>query len=213
MFKPRHHYSLAALAAAVLLLTGLAGAAALAQSQDDSAQSVAEAARRAREKKRSAEKPVKTLTNDDLPPAPAAAPSEASAPANPAKTDENGAAATPAAAAKPTDAASLEKAKLEYAANVAALERAKKSLTQFESELDVMQRKAKLDSDAYYSKPDFSSDPDGKAKLDAETQDIATKQQDIETLKARIAELQAAVDAGAPPTTDSKPQSEEKPPS
>ncbi len=212
MFKPRHHYSLIALAAAGLLLTGLAGAA-LAQSQDDSAQSVAEAARRAREKKKTAAKPAKTLTDDDLPAVPAAGSTEPTAPASAAKTDENAAAPTAAAVAKPVDAASAEKAKLVHAANVAALERAKKSLAQFESELDVMQRKATLDSDAYYSKPDFSSDPAGKANLDAEAQDIATKQQDIEALKARIAELQAAVDAAAPPATESKPATEEKPPS
>jgi hypothetical protein len=76
-----------------------------------------------------------------------------------------------------------------------------------------MQRKAKLDNESYYSKPDFSSDAAGKANLDAEAQEITTKQQDIEILKARIAELQAAVDAGAPPATESKPPAEEKPPS
>jgi hypothetical protein len=212
MFKPRHHYSLIALAAAGLLLTGLAGAA-RAQSQDDSAKSVAEAARRARENKKAAAKPAKTLTEDDLPAAPAAGSTEPSAPASPAKTDENAAAPTAPTVAKPADAASAEKAKLVHAANVAALERAKKSLAQFESELDVMQRKAKLDSESYYSKPDFSSDTAGKANLDAEAQEITTKQQDIEILKARIAELQAAVDVGAPPATESKPPAEEKPPS
>jgi hypothetical protein len=203
---------LIAVVAAGLLLTGFA-ATARAQSQDDSAQSVAEAARRAREKKKASVKPVKTLTDDDLPKASAAGAADASAPAPPATADESGTAQTPAAAAKPADAASVEKAKLEHAANVAALDRAKKSLVQFESELDLMQRKAKLDSDSYYSKPDFSSDPDGKAKLDGEAQDITTKQEDIETLKARIAELQAAVDAGAPAATESKPPSEQKPPS
>jgi len=209
MLKTRHVLSLIAVVAAGLLLTGFA-ATAQAQSQDDSAQSVAEAARRAREKKKAAVKPVKTLTDDDLPAATAATSTDASTPANPAKTDDS---AVPVAAAKPVDAAAAEKAKLEYAANVAALDRAKKSLVQSEGELDVMQRKAKLDSEAYYSKPDFSNDPDGKAKLDGEAQDITTKQEDIETLKARIAELQAAVDAGAPPATDSKPPAEEKPPS
>ena len=211
MLKPKNHYALITLTAAGLLLTGLAGAA---LAQDDSAQSVAEAARRAREKKKASVKPVKTLTDDDLPKAASAAgPADASAPATAAKADESGTAQTPAAAAKPADAASVEKAKLVHAANVAGLERAKKSLAQSEGELDVMQRKEKLDSDSYYSKPDFSNDPEGKAKLDAQAQDITTKQEDIETLKARIAELQAAVDAGAPTATEGKPPSEEKPPS
>lgn len=209
MLNMRNRYPLIALAVTGLFLTGLAGSA-LAQSQDDSAQSVAEAARRAREKKKTGVKPVKTLTDDDLPPAGSA---NASAAANAAKTDDSAAAPAAAAAPKPADAASTEKAKLEHAANVAALDRAKKSLVQSEGELDVMQRKEKLDSDAYYTKPDFSSDSDGKAKLEAEEQEITTKQEDIETLKVRIAELQAAVDAGAPPATESKPPSDEKPPS
>jgi hypothetical protein len=212
MLKTRHHLSLIAVLAAGLLLTGFA-ASSLAQSQDDSAQSVAEAARRAREKKKAGVKPVKTLTDDDLPAATAAGSSEAGAAATPTKAAAAGATPAPAAAAKPVDAVAAEKAKLEYSANVAALDRAKKSLVQFESELDVMQRKAKLDSEAYYSKPDFSNDPGGKAKLDGEAQDITTKQEDIETLKARIAELQAAVEAGAPRATESKPPAEEKPPS
>src|SRR5260221_2570455 len=212
MLKMKNRSPLIALAVAGLFLTGLAGSA-FAQSQDASAQSVAEAARRSREKKKAGVKPAKTLTDDDLPPAPPASSADAKAAANAAKTEDSAAAPPAAAAAKPADAASIEKAKLEHAANVAALDRAKKSLVQSEEELDVMQRKAKLDSDSYYSKPDFSGDTDGKAKLDAEAQEITSKQADIETLKARVAELQAAVDAGAPPATESKPPSDEKPPS
>jgi multidrug resistance efflux pump len=73
------------------------------------------------------------------------------------------------------------------------LEHAKKELAQAEHELDVTQRKAALDSDAYYSKPDFANDKDGKANLDAEAQQISEKKQAVETLKARVAELQALV--------------------
>src|SRR5215831_3684515 len=52
--------------AALLISLGLAPFLASAQSQGDTA-SVADAARRAREQKRAAAKPARTLTNDDLP--------------------------------------------------------------------------------------------------------------------------------------------------
>jgi hypothetical protein len=174
-----------------VFLTGLSGAA-LAQSQNDSAPSVAEAARRAREQKKTAAKPVRTLTNDDLPAAPVSGANAAEAQVNTAKAEDNAAATsdTNQAQAAPVND---EKTKEKNAENAAALEHAKKELAQAEHELDVTQRKAALDSDAYYSKPDFANDKDGKANLDAEAQQISDKKQAVEALKARVAELQALV--------------------
>jgi hypothetical protein len=174
-----------------LLLFGWCGAAS-AQSQSESAPSVAEAARRAREQKKESGKPVRTLTNDDLP----ATPAEDAARDTTPKSDDADA-ATPATneggEKKAAAPANDEQANRLKANNAAALERAKKQLAQFEGELDIMQRKAVLDSDSYYSKTDFASDTAGKANLDAEAQEINAKKQDIEDLKARIAELQAMV--------------------
>src|SRR5438270_12278762 len=76
MLKLNHTFSFVALSAAFLLTTGLLGTA---QAQSDNAPSVAEAARRAREQKKSAAKPGRTLTNDNLPAAPPAGSPEAGA--------------------------------------------------------------------------------------------------------------------------------------
>jgi len=191
MLKRKCHYRFVTFLIACVFLTGLSGAA-LAQSQDDSAPSVAEAARRAREKKKTAAKPVRTLTNDDLPAAPASGANAAEAQVNPAKAEDNAAAASDANQAQ-TAPVNDEKTREKNAENAAALEQAKKELAQAQHELDVTQRKAALDSDAYYSKPDFANDKDGKANLDAEAQQISEKKQAVETLKARVAELQALV--------------------
>ncbi len=191
MLKRKFVYPFVTFSIACVLLTGLSGAT-LAQSQGDSAPSVAEAARRAREQKKAAAKPVRTLTNDDLPAAPVSGANAAEAQVNSAKAEDNAAAtndANQAQAAPVND----EKTKEKNAENAAALERAKKELAQAEHDLDVTQRKAALDSDAYYSKPDFANDKDGKANLDAETQQISDKKLAVETLKARVAELQALV--------------------
>jgi hypothetical protein len=191
MLKRKCHYRFVTFLIACVFLTGLSGAA-LAQSQDDSSPSVAEAARRARERKKTAAKPVRTLTNDDLPAAPVSGANAAEAQVNPAKAEENAAATSDANQAQ-TAPVNDEKTGEKNAENAAALERAKKELAQAEHELDVTQRKAALDSDAYYSKPDFANDKDGKANLDAEAQQISEKKQAVETLKARVAELQALV--------------------
>jgi hypothetical protein len=182
-----------------MLLTGLASAT-WPQSQSDAAPSVAEAARRAREKKKENTKPVRTLTNDDLPAGPAG--EAATATTSPAVkgADAVAPAANQDGDKKPAAPVSDEQAKLLKANNAAALERTKKQLATSLSELDVMQRKAVLDSDSYYSKTDYASDKQGKANLDAEEQDISAKKQDIEDLKARIAELEAIV--GEIPATE-----------
>jgi hypothetical protein len=191
MLKRKCHYRFVPFLIACVFLTGLSGAA-LAQSQDDSAPSVAEAARRARDQKKTAAKPVRTLTNDDLPAARVSGANAAEAQVNPAKAEDNAAAMSDASQAQAAPV-NDEKTREQNAENAAALEHAKKELAQAEHELDVTQRKAALDSDAYYSKPDFANDKDGKANLDAEAQQISDKKQAVETLKARVAELQALV--------------------
>src|SRR6266436_1345893 len=189
MTKEKSLYPVFVFAAACMLLTGLSNTT-CAQSQADSAPSVAEAARRAREKKKENAKPVRTLTNDDLPAAPAG---DAAAGTAVAKGEDSAAPGTNESDGKPAAAVNNEQAKQKKAENAAVLERAKKQLATALSELDVMQRKARLDSDSYYSETDYESDKDGKANLDAEAQQISDKKQAVEELKARVAELQALV--------------------
>ena len=187
MLKRKRYFSLLAFAAATFLSSGFCETA---RAQDDSTQSVAEAARRARAQKKNAANPVKTVTNDDLPKAPvsagdAATQTKPDVPAT-AKPEDG----TAAVATTPVND---EKAKQKKLDDKAALERAKKDLAQAAGELDVLQRKAALDSDAYYSKPGYQNDTAGKANLDAEAQQISDKKQVVDTLKARVAELQALV--------------------
>ena len=73
--------------------------------------------------------------------------------------------------------------------------RAKERVLEVQKELDLLQRGFALDSDSYYSKPGFQDDKDGKAKLDAEQQQISDKQQELDRVKAQLAELQEAWNA------------------
>src|SRR5262245_51914809 len=161
--RKRSKFSVIASGALVCTL-GLLPFVASAQSQGDNA-SVADAARRARAQKKAITKPARTLTNDDLP----AAPPEPAQPAVPAKgaaetpdTDQAKAAgestlpAKAPAAVRPVaepDAAVRKRAETE-----AALKRAKADLAEAQGELDLLQRKAALDSDTFYSKTGYASD-------------------------------------------------------
>ena len=202
MLMGKDNFRVTVLATVGLFLTGLCGTA-RAQSQGDSAPSVAEAARKARELKKENAKPARTITNDDLPTGPAGDVANGAVSPTPAANGDE--AATPTAneggEKKPAAAANDEQAKQKKAEHAAELERAKKQLATALSELDIMQRKLALDNDSYYSKTDYASDKDGKANLDAEAQQINEKKQAVEELKARVAELQSLV--GEPAENDS----------
>ena len=134
------------------------------------------------------------LTNDDLPPSSA----QPAPPAAQAPSSET----TPEIEAGEQDKSATEKAESakqalqnddsakKKAESEAALKSAKASLAQAQSELDVLQRKAALDSDSFYSQTNFSSDTAGKALLDADAQQVNDKKAQVEALKAKIAALQ-----------------------
>jgi len=202
----------------LLLSLSLLPAVAYAQSQTDST-SVAEAAKRTREQKKNA-KPVRTLTNDDLPSAPgtaATATDQAKSTAVVEDADKSqqatvapdGAAATPGgkpaagAAATPADAEAARK----RAAIEEVLKRTKEELKESQSVLDILQRKTALDSDAYYSRTNYAQDTQGKELLDADAQNVNEKKSQVDELKAKVAELQAEVgEAAAEPATPAPPQ-------
>jgi|KBSSwiStaDraftv2_1062776.scaffolds.fasta_scaffold254050_2 hypothetical protein len=195
---------------AVLLSSCLLPLAASAQSQSDNT-SVADAARRAREQKKNATKPARTLTNDDLPAAPAAtappvvAPAtESTAASDQSKPEEPGAPLKAAAPAEPAaQAGTASKRRVEAEA---ALKRAKAELTQAQGELDVLGRKAALDSDAYYSKTDYARDTEGKARLDADTQQVNDKKSQVDVLKAKVAALQSELGQASDPERPAQPR-------
>ena len=181
------------LAVSIVLASALLPAAGFAQSQD----SVAEAARRARAQKKNSEKPVKVVTDETLEVKKGDVQSAAAEQLRMPGTPETP--AQPAPANAPSSAAQNEKKASEdekLAKEVAAL---KEQIKQAQSDLDLAKREQALQQDTYFSNPDYLHDTAGKAKLDAIKQQITDKQQELDRLKARLAELQPAIPAGTSP--------------
>lgn len=183
------------LAFSVVLVSALGSGAAFAQSQD----SVADAARRAREQKKSAAKPVKVVTNDDVKPATpdAAPPSSGFGSQNPPAVGSANTPATPA----PSGSAGATDAKDEK--TVKEIAHLKELIKQAESDVNLVQRQLSLEQDTYLSKPDYAHDTAEKAIVDALKQQVLDKQQDVARLKARLAEMQPA--PATPETAPPKP--------
>jgi len=181
---------------AVLSVT-LLPAAAFAQSQDS--QSVAEAARKARAQKKNTEKAPKVITDEtlevkkgDVQSATAEQPrmpGSPEAPAQPAAAAAPGTPASPAATAAGSDSKDKKNAK-----EVADL---KVKIKRAQDDFDLLQREQSLENDRYYSQTDYAHDTAGKAKLDDLQQQVTDKQQELERLKARLAELQPAQSGAA----------------
>lgn len=169
-----------------------------AQAQTDQQVSVADAARRSREQKKDASKPAAVITNDTLEPAPSAAPAAATAAqpnatsaapsqnlavtAAPDATASSQAAASSAPAASPAP----EETPQEKAAVQSELKALKQQIAEMQLQVDLVQRALSLANDDFYSRPDFSKDEDGKAKLDALKAELTEKQQALADLKAKL---------------------------
>ena len=174
---------------AVLSVT-LLPAAAFAQAQDS--QSVAEAARKARAQKKNTEKAPKVITDEtldvkkgDVQSATAEQPRMPGSPEAPAQ---------PAAAAAPGTPASPAAKDQKESKEVADL---KVKIKRAQDDLDLLQREQSLENDSYYSQTDYAHDTAGNAKLDDLKQQVTDKQQELERLKARLAELQPAQSGAA----------------
>lgn len=195
-----------------VLIAALMPITASGQSQDSQTQSVAEAARKAREQKKASAKPVPVITEDNLkPPTPAEKAVEAAADAQAAAANP----AAPADAAKPgpksdtaqntqkaDDEAKKKKAKAE-------LDGLKEQLAAVKKSLDLLQRELALDQDTFLSNPYHDRDTAGQAKLDGIKQQISDKQQEVDVLKTRIAALVELLGTDAtttPATSPSTPQ-------
>jgi hypothetical protein len=212
------------LAIAFLIAASIFPLTALGQSQDSSSQSVADAARRAREQKKAAAKqPAPVITDDTLKPsapatpaasvpAPAQSPdaAPASAPASAAKpaTDSAGApdaSIAPAPAGQPAPAATAKDAdqKAKAPAELASL---KEELAKAQKNLDLARRELGLEQDNVYSKTNYANDTSGKAKLDDLKQQITDKQQAVDALKSKLASLLESLGSNAPATPAAPPQ-------
>lgn len=191
-------------------------------SQTQPGQSVADAARQSREQKKNAAKQSRVISNEDLdleyfkqgqqgyyfgaPPWPTTEENNANAVA---ATDVANPATTPAdneARHKGTDKDSQQ-----AASEDAEITNLKEKIKEIEEKLKWQEREFALDQDTVYSNPNYTDLQTGKASLVSEQQAINVRQQEIEGLKASLAELedrrkQTAPPAGTPPPSPVPPQ-------
>jgi hypothetical protein len=166
---------------ALLALAVFAALPALAQ-QDQSADPVADAARKARAQQKNAPPPKKVYTNDDFSPAPQPAPTPAAKPSGDASQTAD--AGTPAG---PDD----EKVKDPQAYWHKRFQKARDDLAKSEKELDILQRELDKNQVQYYSDPqkalmqqhDRSDINDHQAKVDA-------KKKEVDSLKQQLSDLE-----------------------
>ena len=166
-------------------LLGMPGA----RAQSEQEPSVAEAARKAREQKKTPAKPSPVITNDTLKPATPETVENATAATE--RMPGTNAATSPDASADSAKAVETPKGPTEeeIAKKKAKIEALKQEVAEKAKEVDLEQRALALANDSYYSRPDFSKDPDGKAKLDSMQSDLAEKKNELAELKAKLKEL------------------------
>ncbi len=162
-------------------------------------QSVAEAARRAREQKKAQAKPAKVITDESLDvkkgDVQSAAAEQLRVPGTPEPQPQPTATSTNSSATQsPKNPAEDEKVAKERA-------ELKEQIKQVQSDIDLAQRELRLQQDSFFSSPDYSHNTAGKAKLDGLKQQISDKQEDLEKLKSRLAALPPAKEepAATPP--------------
>ena len=168
----------------VVLSLALLPAAVFAQSED--APSVAEAARRAREQKKTQAKPAKVITEDDVKPV---ARSSSATPAPSEAATASGAPAQPTSSTASTASSSAPAPDAKDQKDSKEVTELKAQIKQVQGDLDLLQREQSLEQDKYYSNTDYLHDAAGKAKLEALKQQVSDKQQELEHLKTRLAAL------------------------
>jgi hypothetical protein len=202
------------LVAACMLL--LCSAARSQDSQDQQAPSVADAARHAREQKKTAAKSSKVVTDEDMEAKNPKSGAEGLNVGAPAKLDSQPPSPAAVATAEVADqaAASAGTDSAKKTGESPEIARLKGQIAQAAKTLDLLQRELALDQDEYFSKPDYANDKAGKAKLDGQQRQINDKKEDLEGLKTRLAALQelegrkkSAPAETAPPADSDKPTS------
>ena len=182
--------------------------------QQDDSTSVADAARRTREQKKEQPKAAKVWDNDTIPKKPgevsiigqtaagaagdsAAKDTAGNGPAASAESAANTAntSSEPAPAASAGEKNDRDKLAGEIAAIQADLNAAKSQLQTVKADLDIAQRKFNLDSQTYYSKPNYVADRDGAASIAAEKADLESKQQAVADAQMKVDRLEAKLAA------------------
>jgi hypothetical protein len=201
----RCHWRLALLILSTSVLF-LFSSAVQSGAQDAQSQSVAEAARRAKEATKKASAKSKVITDDDLAKngdqglaTPAPPPDASAQPATGAASAET------ADASKAKQSADASAQKID--ADKAEVARLKAELAQAERDLDLTKRESALGKDSYYSQTDYARDTAGKAKIDALQQAVTDKEKNVQDLKDRVAALEASLKSStsAPASTQPAP--------
>jgi hypothetical protein len=168
--------------------------------------SIADAARRSREQAKNATKPSKVVTDDDLDKGNIKPGAQGLTVDAPAQLETQPVAPGAVAAAEDSSTKPVDPAATPAPSDDPEIAHVKESIALAEKDADFMRRELALQQDTFFSNPDHEHDTAGQAKLDAAQQEIATKQQDIDRLKARLATLQAAHhEAPAPPANPAEP--------
>jgi hypothetical protein len=182
-----------------------------ARAQDTQSQSVADAARRAKEAKDKAATKTKVITDDDLD-AKRVKPGDQGLTTPTPQLETGPPPAADVAAAEAADKAAAKSpadAPVQKGDSPEVL-RLKEQLARAEQDRDLAKREAALLQDSFYSNPDFAHDTAGKAKLDALQQQIADQQQKVDDLKARLASLKPS--GSSTPSAPETPQAPAAPP-
>jgi cell division protein FtsL len=185
-------------AALILPFLCLAAAPVFAQSQSGSTQQtsdpVADAARKAREEKKTAPKPKKVYTDDDIPRAPRAG-EQPAAPA--AQPDSQGQPAAQGAApqggtAQPagdTDVAAP--GKNDEQTWRARFKAHRDKIARVEKELDILQREADKTQSQYYADPQKAlAEQNTRKEINEKDAKIAAKKKELDDLKQGLADLE-----------------------
>jgi predicted RNase H-like nuclease (RuvC/YqgF family) len=167
--------------AALLALAAFAALPALAQ-QDQSADPVADAARKAREQKKNAPPPKKVYTNDDIAPAAQTGPAPAAKPSGDASQ-----AADADTAAGPDD----ERVKNPEAYWHKRFQKARDNVAKAEKELDVLQRELDKNQVQYYSDPQKAlMQQHDRSDINGNSAKIDAKKKEIDSLNQQLADLE-----------------------
>jgi hypothetical protein len=186
-----------------------------AQSQEES--SVADAARRNRDKKKGPSNPpksAKVITDDDLDRRNFSPGQEGLNVGSPPKLETEPPSPQAVAAAEASDKAAEQGSVKEAGEQDAEIARLKERVKDAEKDLELAQRQAALDQDSFLSQSDYAHDLAGKANLEREKQQINDKQQEVERLKTRLAALEELKSHRKPTRTKAAPPPQtENPPS
>jgi hypothetical protein len=156
--------------------------------------SLAAAAKQAREAKKDQPKPARVWNDDTIPKSNAAISVVGQTPddnAGAAAASGDAAATPPAANGTAGPGGGAAAGGGSRRALEGSIANAKERLATIKVDLDLLQRTYTLDSQMYYIKPDYASDTDGAAKLKDEQDQIAAKQQEMDDEQKKIDDLNA----------------------